>query len=233
MFLQIGIKMAVYCEVCDMWLSSPTALEDHVIGKKHKKRQKQLSQNVPQKDGMQGKSSEDEHIPQFCEELCASTMGCTHITRMLWVTSNFSPSLLSQWGLEAFPLPWLMVQAGSFVWDCRHVKDPNIPSIFGRVGTRCGFIPKFCFDNLLSLPAASQGNRNAANKLPSKSWVGTAPIPPPGDLSNESLTPAASDSPFVTLCVQSVKIPSKILYTWSEPYRAVTMPALFAKKIGL
>ena len=199
--MAVSKATAKYCEVCDMWLPGKTQMEEHVTGHKHKKHLKQPSQNVPQKDGMQGKSLEDEHIPKFCEELCASTMRCTHITRMLEVTSDFSPSLLSQWGLEAFPLPWLMVQAGSFVWDCRHVKDPNIPFIFGRVGARCGFIPKFCFDNLLSLPAASQGNRNAANKLPSKSWVGTAPIPPPGDLSNESLTPGAtaSDSSFCDL----------------------------------
>ena len=34
----------------------------------------------------------------------------------------------------------------------------------------------------------------------------------------------------MTLSVQSVKIPSKFLYTWSEPYHAVTMPALIEAK---
>ena len=136
--------------------------------KKHQK-------TANQKGGKQGKSSEDKHIPRFCEELCASTVGCTHIIRMLLVTLGFSPSLFSQWSLEAFLFPWLMVEQGSVVYDCRHVKDPNIPFIFGRVGTRCGFIPKVCFDNLQW-----------------KSWVGTVPIPPPGDLSNPSLTPADS-----------------------------------------
>ena len=145
---------AIYCEGCKMWLNGRAAWDDHAISKKHNK-------NKP-KPNKKGKSSEDENIPQFCEELCASTIGCTHIIRMLEVTSDFSPSLLSQWGLEAFPLPWLTVEEGSVVYDCRHVKDPNIPFIFGRMGKRCGFIPKHCVDNLPSTEI--------------ESWMGTAAV---------------------------------------------------------
>ena len=28
---------SVYCQLCEMWLNGPTQLEDHKIGKKHKK----------------------------------------------------------------------------------------------------------------------------------------------------------------------------------------------------
>ena len=28
---------AVFCESCDMWLNGPTQMEDHKLGKKHKK----------------------------------------------------------------------------------------------------------------------------------------------------------------------------------------------------
>ena len=165
---------ASYCDHCNIWVNGPTAWEDHKIGKKHKTVIK-ASRNITKS----AKSVDAQHISQFCDRLCESTMGSFHITRTLLVSSDFSPALLSQWGLEAFPLPWRTVEKGSVVYDCRHGSVPTIPFIFGRVGNRCGFIPKVCFDHL-------QSNSGAGTAHSSSS---AAPTPPAGFcLSNESLT---------------------------------------------
>ena len=149
----------ILCGYCNMWLNGSKQWEDHRITKKHKKNLKQGNSITEAGKSLDSskcttrsvKLEDDvEQIQLFCDRLAQLTMGSFRITRMLLITSDFSDALLSQLGLQRFPLPWLMVKQGCVVYDCRNVMDTMIPFIFGRVGRKCGFIPKVCIGNMES-----------------------------------------------------------------------------------
>ena len=185
-----------YCEHCEMWINGPTQWEDHLIGKKHKKNKS--SKGIPKKRKV---VDDPESIPGFCNKLCESTLENMHVVRTLQVSTDFSPALLSQWGLEEFPLPWLAAEKGTPVYDCRHVNDATIPFIFGRVEHRCGYIPKAFIDQMQS--NSVDGMRDSASSF------GVSTAPAGFCLSNESSRLA--DNVFYgfecAICQESFQIP--------------------------
>ena len=149
----------ILCGCCNMWLNGSKQWEDHRISKKHRRnfqKGNHITEASKSLDSSQCTTTlvklegNAEHIQRFCDRLTQLTMGSFCITRRLLVTSDFSDALLSQWGLQRFPLPWLIVEQGCVVYDCRNVMDAMIPFIFGRVGRKCGFIPKTCFADMES-----------------------------------------------------------------------------------
>ena len=139
------------------WLNGPTQMEDHRIGKKHKKHTIRPTAADPL---TQHKAA----IAECARALMNRTL-TSQLCPVLSVHTAFTPEHIEEWGLMNFRLPWLFVLAPTVVYACRLWFESGSAFVFARdsTTTRTGYVPKIC----LAAPSSASASSSSSDQVAS------------------------------------------------------------------